>query len=599
MKPRFAHLVKRRQVEPTTPWHSLSVGGSAGLILAGLLSLAPRLPAADDPANWMTRDSGTTESLNCIAHGNDIFVAVGAQGVLRTSSDGGVTWTARDSGTNALLNAVVWADGLFVAAGGAFVTNASGGEPFVEDKPVILTSPDGSIWTIQNPGAGVYLNAIAYGGGRFVAVGRRGTILVSADGTNWLDRSITTNTTFYSVTHTNGLYFVGGSSGTLLTSTDAADWVWHDQHVFANFLAIARLNETYIAAGSRGVVYTSPDGTNWIARNSGISTAIFDLTLGDCSVLAAGDAGTIASSTDGILWKDWPGPISQRLRASWFEDHRLTVVGAAGTIAQLDLRVPAILQQPLDLTVLDGSAARLSVAALADCTTYQWLQDGTALPGADKSALSWSNVTLTAAGTYTVVLSNAFGAITSAPAVLTVLETPPIITVQPESQYRIHRRYRHFQRWRHWIAATRLPVEIQRRDVGRNDERGVDPDERAGERRRQLPGNHLEPPRQCFQWLGEPGCYRIDTLDSCSIGSTVPRRRGSHSIVGLRGGSAAVVPSVVQKQRGHCRRHQQRAGIYESATGRLGRLHHAGDQSGGKRSTAQLSGWTSESVRRS
>ena len=71
--------------------------------------------------------------------------------------------------------------------------------------------------------------------------------------------------------------------------------------------------------------------------------------------------------------------------------------------------------------------------------SYQWqlngvnLANGGRVSGAQTTTLSVTNVQPTDAGSYTLVVSNAAGVVTSAVAVLTVTG-PPVITAQPASQ---------------------------------------------------------------------------------------------------------------------------------------------------------------------
>ncbi len=94
---------------------------------------------------------------------------------------------------------------------------------------------------------------------------------------------------------------------------------------------------------------------------------------------------------------------------------------------------PQILTQPAGLTLNQGQTATFNVIAQgAAPLAYQWRWQGTALAGATGPGLSLTNVQGTNAGAYTVVVTNAQGAVTSAVATLTV-RTPPAITNQPMS----------------------------------------------------------------------------------------------------------------------------------------------------------------------
>ena len=84
---------------------------------------------------------------------------------------------------------------------------------------------------------------------------------------------------------------------------------------------------------------------------------------------------------------------------------------------------PLITTEPQSISVLAGSAAKMTVEAIGTLPlTYQWRHGGTNLAGETSVAISFSNVTSAQAGNYDVVLTNSFGATTSEVARLTVRE---------------------------------------------------------------------------------------------------------------------------------------------------------------------------------
>jgi kumamolisin len=88
--------------------------------------------------------------------------------------------------------------------------------------------------------------------------------------------------------------------------------------------------------------------------------------------------------------------------------------------------VPSIVIQPQSVAVTVGSSLSLGVTATGSPTlTYQWLQNGTAINGATNSNFSVGSAAAANAGSYTVVVSNTFGAVTSAAATVTVNPAPP------------------------------------------------------------------------------------------------------------------------------------------------------------------------------
>ena len=92
---------------------------------------------------------------------------------------------------------------------------------------------------------------------------------------------------------------------------------------------------------------------------------------------------------------------------------------------------PAITAQPTNLVVVAGANASFSVTASGTLPlSYQWQFNGAGVTGATGTSLALTSVQPTNAGSYTVVVTNTAGSVTSAVAVLTVL-VPPAISAQP------------------------------------------------------------------------------------------------------------------------------------------------------------------------
>jgi hypothetical protein len=99
---------------------------------------------------------------------------------------------------------------------------------------------------------------------------------------------------------------------------------------------------------------------------------------------------------------------------------------------------PVITQHPQSVTVSNGGPASFTVVAGGDAPlSYQWRQNGIDLPGQDSATLNFSAVEPGDAGTYTVVVTNFSGSVTSNPAMLRVL-------VSPTHQHRVLRFRRAF-----------------------------------------------------------------------------------------------------------------------------------------------------------
>jgi hypothetical protein len=104
--------------------------------------------------------------------------------------------------------------------------------------------------------------------------------------------------------------------------------------------------------------------------------------------------------------------------------------GTAFTLTFLGEVIPGsallITSQPQSQTVLVGSNATFTVTASGEAPLgYQWFFNGSAIAGAGDPGFALDRVELADAGTYHVVVSNSFGAITSAVATLVVLPCFP------------------------------------------------------------------------------------------------------------------------------------------------------------------------------
>jgi alpha-tubulin suppressor-like RCC1 family protein len=92
----------------------------------------------------------------------------------------------------------------------------------------------------------------------------------------------------------------------------------------------------------------------------------------------------------------------------------------ASAPAHLDVVAALITTQPKSQIGLLGETATFTVEAQALAPDYQWRFNGTDLPGATNSTLTLANLRLDQAGAYSVVISNAWGTVTSSDAVLQV-----------------------------------------------------------------------------------------------------------------------------------------------------------------------------------
>jgi hypothetical protein len=82
------------------------------------------------------------------------------------------------------------------------------------------------VWHPRSPMPTQYtFNGIAYGHGKFVAVANLGTIVTSTNGTNWTLQPPVTARSLSTIMFAEGLFIIGGELGTILWSTNGFNWI--------------------------------------------------------------------------------------------------------------------------------------------------------------------------------------------------------------------------------------------------------------------------------------------------------------------------------------------------------------------------------------
>jgi hypothetical protein len=161
-------------------------------------------------------------------------------------------------------------------------------------------------------------------------------------------------------------------------------------------------NASVSASRSAGGTYAATSDTNGIY-------ALVQLPSSSHYTLTVSQAGYAGATGN------WSTGASQNSAATtgniWGANFVLTATGA-----------PSILIAPQSQTVLVGGTVTFAVSAAgAGTLAYQWLQDGASLTNSG-SSLTISSVSAANAGTYSVVVSNAYGTIAATGAVLNVVQ---------------------------------------------------------------------------------------------------------------------------------------------------------------------------------
>lgn len=162
------------------------------------------------------------------------------------------------------------------------------------------------------------------------------------------------------------------------------------------------------------------------------------------TVFLISPGGTLVSlaQLDGFQGANPAGNLVQANDNSFYGTTVNGGLGNEGAIFRLTINgPPQITRQPAPKSAFLGDTAMFSVASFGSLpVAYQWLKNGTNLngggtvSGANARTLTISNLTLADDADYSVVLTNAYGAVTSSLAHLSVVVSPPYIIAGPQSQ---------------------------------------------------------------------------------------------------------------------------------------------------------------------
>jgi hypothetical protein len=322
----------------------------------------------------------------------------------------GSAWSALGSGmggNNPWVFALVvsgtdlYAEGGFTSAGGVPANH--------------IAKWDGSAWSALGSGVGGWSGALAvsgnnlYAGGNFTTAGGvTANYIAKWDGSAWsaLGSGMNTEVDVLAMSGTNlyagGLFSTAGG----VTANGIAKW----------------------------------DGSAWSALGSGMDYSVLALAVSGTNLYAGGNITTAGGVTanniakwDGETWSALGSGVDANVHALAADGLGHLFVGGAfslaGTnvspyIAQANLgSAPTILTPPQTQTAEAGSAVGLWVQASGSSPLFcLWSLNYTNLVSCSTNwELELTNVQFAQSGAYTLVISNALGAVTSAPVMLNVI----------------------------------------------------------------------------------------------------------------------------------------------------------------------------------
>lgn len=204
---------------------------------------------------------------------------------------------------------VAWNGSVFTAASGQFMR----------------TSKDGINWSGHSTNDKSHF-FVAWGGGRFVAVGTEGNVASSADGEAWTSHSTGTLASLSAAAWTGKQWVVVGGYGALLTSPDGIEWTLHDPQRLDLFLyCVVWTGKELVAAGAGGVVMRSPDGISWTEGSLGSTDVLRSMVWTGTQIVGVGVGGIIYTSPDGSVWTARNSGVNTYLTHSYTLNHTFRI----------------------------------------------------------------------------------------------------------------------------------------------------------------------------------------------------------------------------------------------------------------------------------
>jgi hypothetical protein len=245
---------------------------------------------ANNYITWASRSYDIT--WRDIIYGSDKFIAVSNSSLYIYSTDG-ITWTSSVLPLDSC-NCIAYGNNKYVAMGYNYSSN-------------FAYSTDGITWTKSTLPCSNSWSCITYGGGKFVSLGCGSSSFVySTDGVTWTQGTMPDRDSFdfSSIAYGNSKFVVfANGSYEYSYSSDGITWTNSSEGLGGKqYGNVIYGNSKFIASNSVNYIY-STDGITWTQGTfPSISTSWTSLTYGNNKFVAVASDNVFAYSTDGITW---------------------------------------------------------------------------------------------------------------------------------------------------------------------------------------------------------------------------------------------------------------------------------------------------------
>ncbi len=321
---------------------------------------------------------------------------------------------------------------------------------FGQTGPIYISYDSGNSWLATGaPTANWTSVASSADGTKLVAAASSGIATSTNSGTAWSSSSGPYSDSYTSVAcSADGAKLILAGNWGLYTSTDSGvTWkAVSGAPVPGNWSCVASSADgTKLAAAGEYGIWTSVDsGVDWRVRTRTIPngwTSFASSADGNQLVAASYHfsnsvaIGSIYTSRDsGATWtsnsvpnRTWWGAVASSA------DGTKLVALEGGKIYTWKATIPVVSTQPESQAVLAGTDVMLGVDVIGALPlSFQWQFNGTNLVDTTNATLTLTNVNVSNAGFYALLVTNSLGSVLSSNALLTVF--PALITTQPEGQ---------------------------------------------------------------------------------------------------------------------------------------------------------------------
>ncbi len=394
--------LRHRQSASTTGRLSQRLGVVRRLvkITVGVVLLVLIFGSAEASADtWSSETSGTTQQLNsgrCTSSSN--CMAVGNNGTLIATTNGGSSWASLTSGLTSGLESISCP-----SSSNCVAVGVSG--------HIIATTSGGSSWSSQTSGVSVAMYGVSCTSTSDCwAVGASGTILVTTNGgSSWSAQTSGVTSTLQSVwcASSSDCWAVGASGKILATTNGGSSWASQTSGVTGTLYGVAcNSTSACLAVGASGKILTTANsGSTWSSQTSGTTNQLNAISCASSSLCwAVGASGTILATTNGgSSWASQTSGTTNQLMGVFCLTGACWADGVSGTIvaakAPANTAAPSITGTVSQGQVLTASAGTWTGSATISYA-YQWQDCTTA------AETSCSNISSATSSTYTLQSSD-------------------------------------------------------------------------------------------------------------------------------------------------------------------------------------------------